>query len=225
VHHRILLAAICLALTFHTSHGDPTSAGSSGSASELAFLPGIIRSIEAGEFGTSPSDKQRALRGAVNFFSPYPSGNGRSCATCHNPDDGYSLSPATVEARWEQLQRARLTNPQAVDPLFRAIDADDGREDFTRLRTRALVRVRVPLPERVRLTDTPNATEVEVWRAVPPLNMLEFTAPYQQDRSIATLEAHTRAAVDAHLEPSAPPSQEYIESIANFERQLLTTAE
>jgi cytochrome c peroxidase len=225
VHHRVLLAATCLALTFHTSHADPTSTGSSGSASELAFLPGIIRSIEAGEFGASPSDKQRALRGAVNFFSPYPGGNGRSCATCHNPDDGYSLSPATVEARWKQLQRSRLTNPQAVDPLFRSIDADDGREDFTSLRTRALVRVRVPLPERVRLTDTPNATEVEVWRAVPPLNMLEFTAPYQQDRSIATLEAHTRAAVDAHLEPSAPPSQEYIESIAYFERQLFTTAE
>lgn len=173
MHHRVLLAATCLALTFHTGNAEPTKTDSIGNASELAFLPAIIRSIEAGEFGTSPSDKQRALRGAVNFFSPYPNGNGRSCATCHNPDDGYSLSPATVEARWEQLQRARLTNPQAVDPLFRAIDADDRREDFTRLRARALVRVRVPLPERVRLTDTPNATAVEVWRAVPPLNMLD----------------------------------------------------
>lgn len=193
-------------------------------APELTFLPEIVRSIEAGDFGASTEEKQRALQGAVNFFTPYPNGNGRSCATCHNPSDGYSLSPKTVEARWRELQLARLKHPQAVDPLFRSIDADDDREDFTRLRTRALFKVRVPLPERVRLTDAPNATHTTVWRAVPPLNMLEFTAPYQQDRSIATLEAHTRAAVDSHMEPREPPSDEFVESVAFFERRLLTTA-
>src|SRR5688572_5095012 len=149
------------------------------------------------------------MQGALNFFTPYPNGNGRSCATCHNPKDGYSLSPETVEARWRELQHARLKYPQATDPLFRSIDADDGREEFTRLRTRALVKVRVPLPDRVRLTDAPNATHATFWRSVPALNMLEHTAPYQQDRSIATLEAHVRAAVESHMEPTAPPSDEF----------------
>ena len=84
----------------------------------------------------------------MNFFRPFPGGNGRSCATCHHPRDGFSLSPATVEARWQRLQRARRHNPGATDPLFRAIDADDGEDDFTLLRTRALVKVRVALPSR-----------------------------------------------------------------------------
>jgi cytochrome c peroxidase len=219
VYRRILLATLTVASAFGSSSAETTASH----APELAFLPEIVRSIEAGDFGASPEEKQRALQGAVNFFTPYPDGNGRSCATCHNPKDGYSLSPETVEARWRALQRARLKDPQATDPLFRAIDADDGRADFTRLRTRALVKVRVPLPDRVRLTDAPDATHATFWRAIPALNLLEFTAPYQQDRSVPTLEAHTRAAVDSHMEPTAPPSDAFVESVAFFERRLVTT--
>ena len=76
------------------------------------------------------------------------------------PQDGFSLAPATVEARWQRLQRARRVDPDATDPLFRAIDADDGQDDFTLLRTRALVKARVPLPPRVRLLTDPGATHV-----------------------------------------------------------------
>ena len=64
--------------------------------------------------------------------------------------------------------------------MFRSIDADDGKDDYTLLRTRALIKVRVPLPARVRLTDAPQATHVTVSRAVPPLSMLKYTAPYQR---------------------------------------------
>jgi cytochrome c peroxidase len=187
---------------------------------ELAALTAVIRSIEQGEFGVAPEDRQRTIQGAVAFFTPYPDGNGRACGTCHDPADGYSLSPARVEARWQRLQAARRQNPAADDPLFRALDADDGRSDFTLLRTRALVKVRVPLPPRVRLTDATGATQTVVSRAVPALSMLEFTAPYQQDRSQSTLEAQARAAIDAHLEPTSPPTDAYVESLVFFERQL-----
>jgi cytochrome c peroxidase len=191
---------------------------------ELEHLPEIVAAIERGEFGESISDKQKALRGALNFFSPFPGGNGRACATCHNPRDGYSLSPKTVESRWRRLQAARRTDPRADDPLFRSIDADDGKQDYTLLRTRALIKVRIPLPERVRLTDSPQATHVTVSRAVPPLSMLKYTAPYQQDRTIATLEEQARAAVSAHIEASAPPTAEFLESVAHFERGLFANA-
>ena len=116
---------------------------------------------------SSRSRKTRLVQGAINFFRPFPGGNGRACATCHDPRDGFSLSPARVEARWRRLQRARLHDPNATDPLFRPIDADDGAGDFTLLRTRALIKVRVPLPSRVRLTDDPLAAHVTLsqrWR-------------------------------------------------------------
>ena len=128
----------------------------------------------------------KALKGAFNFFMPFPGGNGR-LRHLHNLQDGFSLSPATVEARWQRLQRMRRINPNADDPLFRSIDADDGNQDFAAPHSRAH-QVRVPLPDRVRLTDDPTATHVTFSRAVPPLNMLKHTAPYQQDRTAKTLE-------------------------------------
>ena len=189
-------------------------------------LAQVLHTIEreAGENGSSREDTGKLIRGAVNFFRPFPGGNGRSCSTCHDPRDGFSLSPATVEARWQRLQRARRHDPGATDPLFRSVDADDGVEDFTLLRTRALFKVRVPLPSRVRLTDDPTATHVTVSRAATPLNMLKHTAPYLQDRSAATLEAQALAAVNQHMEPETPPSPDFLESVAAFERHVFSSA-
>ena len=210
-----LIALLTAAMSAH--------AGATAVSPELMALQEVIRSIERGEFGIPAEERQRTIEGAIAFFTPYPSGNGRACATCHVPADGYSLSPATVQARWQRLQDRRRTNPAADDPLFRSIDADDGRDDYTLLRTRALVKVRVPLPSRVRLTDTPEVTHVTLSRAVPPLSMLEHTAPYQQDRSMSTLEAQARAAIDAHLQPGSPPSDAYVSSLVYFERRLFAT--
>jgi cytochrome c peroxidase len=194
---------------------------------ESANLARVWRELELDVVRTGPlpdgADRVKVWRGALRFFLPFPGGNGRSCATCHNPRDGWSLSPDTVEARWQALQRAREFNPCADDPLFRAIDADDGANDFTWLRTRALFRVHVPLPDRVQLTDDPEATEVTVLRAAVPLDMLKHTAPYQQDRSADTLEDQALAAVHMHMEPSSPPSEEFLEDVAEFQRHIFSS--
>jgi cytochrome c peroxidase len=191
---------------------------------EGGSLDVIIREIEREDSSLLGIDKLKAIKGAFNFFRPFPGGNGRSCATCHDPRDEFSLSPATVEARWQRLQRARLVNPNADDPLFRSIDADDGDQDFTLLRTRALIKVRVQLPDRVRLTDDPTATHVTLSRAVPPLNMLKHTAPYQQDRTAKTLEEQALGAVNAHMEPTVQPTQEFLETVAEFQRHIFSSA-
>ena len=194
-----------------------------------AELTGTLLQIDAdvtlaGRDPGSRRAKALVVQGAINFFRPFPGGNGRSCATCHDPRDGFTLSPARVEARWQRLQAARRNNPDATDPLFRPLDADDGVDDFTLLRTRALVKVRVPLPSRVRLTDDPLATQVTFSRAVSPLNMVKHTAPYQQDRSAATLEAQALAAVNQHMEPTIQPSAAFLESVAAFQRHIFSSA-
>ena len=196
---------------------------------EETELTAVLRQLDADMTlagGDAAARRAKALivQGALNFFRPFPGGNGRSCATCHDPRDGFTLSPARVEARWQRLQSARRDDPDATDPLFRPLDADDGADDFTLLRTRALVKVRVPLPSRVRLTDDPLATHVTLSRAVSPLNMLKHTAPYQQDRSAATLEAQALAAVNQHMEPTIQPSAEFLESVAEFQRHIFSSA-
>lgn len=227
------LNATLLGLVLAVAHAAQVSGGalaralplpSPSQSPELEFLPQVVAAIERGDFGSTPEDKRRARAGAVNFFSPFPGGNGRACATCHNPQDGYSLSPQTVETRWRRLEEALRTDPTADDPLFRPIDADDGKQDYTLLRTRALFKVRVQLPARVRMTDAPQATHVTVSRAVPALSGLQFTPPYQQDRTIATLEEQARAALSAHMEATVAPSAEFLQSIADFERRLFANA-
>ena len=199
-------------------------------AEDEAQLAGVVQEIEAGFARAAMSgpaarrEQARLVEGAVNFFRPFPGGNGRACVTCHDPRDGFSLSPARVETRWQRLQRARRHDSAATDPLFRPIDADDGAEDFTLLRARALIKVRVPLPSRVRLTDDPLATHVTFSRAVTPLNMLKHTAPYQQDRSASTLEAQALAAVNQHMEPTVQPSLAFLESVAAFQRHIFSSS-
>jgi cytochrome c peroxidase len=223
--------AVMVAGLVQARHPWPERRAQGPAADHEAQLADVLRDIESESSGSastgqapSRADKRKRIKGAINFFRPFPGGNGRACATCHDPRDGFSLSPATVEDRWQRLQRARRSNPDATDPLFRPIDADDGRDDFTLLRTRALLKVRVPLPSGVRLTDDPAATTVTLSRAVTPLNMLKHTAPYQQDRSAPTLELQALAAVNQHMEPTTTPTPEFLESVAEFQRHIFSSA-
>ena len=123
-------------------------------------------------------------------------GNGRACADCHMPSDGFQLSPAAARARFERLLAARAHNANADDPLFRPVDADDFREhgdqasDDSNLVDNGLVRVTLPLPANVRLIDpatcaTPDPvrcqptddTSVDLWRAVMPVLDVAMTGP------------------------------------------------
>jgi cytochrome c peroxidase len=226
---RILLLLV-VAITGLAQARDLGSRFEEQAAEDEAQLAAVLHAIEAEDAERATvgrawpdAQKRKLIRGAVNFFRPFPGGNGRSCATCHDPGDGFSLSPTTVEARWQRLQHRKRVDPDADDPLFRSIDADDGQDDFTLLRTRALFKVRVPLPSRVRLTDDPLANHVTLSRAATPLNMLKHTAPYQQDRSAATLEAQALAAVNQHMEPTSPPTTAFLESVAEFERHIFSS--
>ena len=64
--------------------------------------------------------------------------------------DHFQLSPANVEARFQALQARRVRRPDADDPLFRPVDADDFRingaaaSDFSNLRQNALVTDQLP---------------------------------------------------------------------------------
>ena len=113
-------------------------------------------------------------------------GNGRSCADCHMPSDNFQLSPQSAQTRFAALQAERAHNPNADDPLFRAVDADDfrvngeGASDFSNLVDNGLVRVTMPLPANVRLVDPvthepTNETFVDLFRAVMPVFNVAIT--------------------------------------------------
>lgn len=115
-------------------------------------------------------------------------GNGRSCADCHDPAQHFQLSPAAAQARFAALQAKLAVDPNADDPLFRPVDADDfringqGASDYSNLLDNGLVRVTMPLPANVRLVDPvthePTAeTSVDLFRAVMPVLNVAITGP------------------------------------------------
>src|SRR5918999_4579913 len=115
-------------------------------------------------------------------------GNGRACSDCHMPSEGFQLSPAAAQARFEALQANRARHEDADDPLFRPVDADDFRvngvnaSDFSNLLENGLVRVTMPLPLNVRLVDQATGqpsdeTSVDLWRAVMPVFNVAITGP------------------------------------------------
>ena len=103
--------------------------------------------------------------GAVETYTTDPSGridltgpffqtlgtNGRSCGTCHQPSDAWSVSAAHVKARFE------LT--AGTDPIFRTVDGSNcdhnidvsterGREKaYSLLTRRGLIRISLPVPQ------------------------------------------------------------------------------
>ena len=113
-------------------------------------------------------------------------GNGRACADCHMPSDGFQLSPDAARERLERLLARRIHDPNADDPLFRPIDADDFRQNganasnYSNLVENGLVRITMPLPANVRLIDSATGqpsdeTFVDLWRAVMPVLNVAIT--------------------------------------------------
>jgi cytochrome c peroxidase len=174
--------------------------------------------------------------------------NGRACADCHLARDEFQLSPDSVEARFQLLQLRRRLNPDADDPLFRPIDADDFRvngesaSDFSNLRQNGLIRLTFQLPPTIRLidpeTNLPSTeTEVDVWRSVPTVNDVALTGPdggilwprgpneaggYQLDARFGTLQEQALGALTTHAQIQSAPPQELLDDLASFQRVLFT---
>ena len=203
------------------------------------------------ECGAQPCDAvARGFRAFMDRRLHGLDGNGRACADCHMPADNFQLSPASAEARFQLLQWRRQFDPQADDPLFRPIDADDFRTngiaagDFRNLRENGLIRITFPLPPNIRLIDpATNAVSseifVDVWRMVPTVNDVKLTGPdaaapwprgpnatggYQLDGRFATLQEQALGAFISHAEVATLPSPQILDDLAAFQQVLFTNA-
>jgi cytochrome c peroxidase len=162
--------------------------------------------------------------------------------------DQFQLSPASVESRYQLLQWRRRSNPNADDPLFRPIDADDFRvngenaSDFRNLRENGLVRILIPLPANMKLIDPAtnlpsDETVAEVWRAVPSVNDAKLTGPdglnpwprgpnasggYQLDGRKSSLQEQALGALTDHAQVQSPPTQQMLDDLASFQSVLFT---
>ncbi len=194
----------------------PSHALSKGSGSGLA---GKKRNGQG--IGASDCDTRVHLTGSELFRRSFPGTNGRTCATCHVPEDNFTLTPAHVERLWAERPH---------DPLFNAIDADDPTAEtltYNHLR-KGLIRVWLKLPKNMDVIDkegiviTPSDRQIFVWRSVPSIADVALTAPYQLDGREATLEQQAQGAITSHSE-GGPVSGQERRLIAAFERGIFSS--
>jgi len=180
--------------------------------------------------------------------------NGRTCATCHRPAEGWSVSTAELQLRF------LLT--MGNDPIFRTVDGSTCNHGvdtstlgarsraYSLLLNKGLVRIAIAVPpnaqfEVVSVVNPYGCSETDVLsmyrRPLPATNLRFLSAVMFDGRessaqtgtqpvTYATNPADLRAdlvhqALDAtlgHAEAAAPPSQQQLGAIADFEMSLAT---
>ena len=154
--------------------------------------------------------------------------NGRSCATCHVQATGWTITPATVQARL-------AASPD--DPLFRAVDGANAptadlsnpQAAFSMLLHRAVIRIGLPVPAGAEFTlttaDDPyhyaSAAELSLFRRPLPSTNLRFLSSTMWDGREPSL---ARQAVDATLghAQGTTTDPDQMTAIVAFESSLST---
>jgi cytochrome c peroxidase len=119
--------------------------------------------------------------------------NGRSCASCHQPSDGMSVSAAHIQQRFVQTR--------GLDPIFRTVDGSNCDHDidvstlagrsaaYSLLRTRGLIRIAIDVPANadydVVSVDNPYAcndtAKISMYRRPLPTTNLKFLSAVMID--------------------------------------------
>ena len=184
------------------------------------------------------------VKGAVDFDNPFFQSlgtNGRSCGSCHQPADGWTIVPAHVQARFEATD--------GEDPVFRTNDGsnspnadvstvDARRYAYSMLLTKGLIRVGIGVPSNAEFelidADDPygyaSATELSLFRRPLPTTNLQFLATVMWDgretfpgESIHfDLSDQANGATLGHAAAINPLTQSQRDAIVNFETGLFT---
>jgi cytochrome c peroxidase len=176
------------------------------------------------------------------FFQSIGS-NGRSCVSCHQPADGWTVNPDHV--------RARFAMSSGNDPIFRPVDgavcpsADVSsytakQSAYRLLLQKGLIRVSMPVPSGAdfviqSIEDPYNCPETTssapaLYRRPLPSTNLGFLATvmwdgretYQGNTMDANLGQQAIDATLGHAQASNPPSPEQVAEIVRFETSLFT---
>jgi cytochrome c peroxidase len=186
----------------------------------LATLPAWVtraREVfgEPAQFPLSRSDiqtREHNRSGRELFIRGEFGGNGRTCVTCH--------SLRTGDITLDHIQARFAENP--LDPLFRAIDSDDGTgASYNRLLAHATFRVFVDLPSNIQLAEDSAASRVALFRSTLPTNNIALDPVIMWDGREPDLPHQALAALITHSEITLQPTALELLRIADFQKNLL----
>jgi cytochrome c peroxidase len=172
--------------------------------------------------------------------------NGRTCFTCHQPQTGWTVSAASVAARYEASN--------GTDPIFRLVDgatcpSDDvsnpvaKRRAFSLVIAKGLIRIGLPMPAGAEFEVTsvndpyncntnpvtgltsPTAGIVSIYRRPLPSTNLGFLSTIMWDGREASLTSQATDATLGHAQANAAPTAAQLAQIVSFESGIFTAQE
>lgn len=188
-----------------------------------------------------------SARGAIDTSNPFfqdLGSNGRACVDCHEPGEGWSITPEGI--------RQRFNETDGLHPLFRLVDGanipnapvatlQQRRDAYSLLLNKGLIRVALPVPEnaefRLANVDDPyhfaHAGEVNMYRRPLPSANINFVSAVMWDGRESAIPAtqpylgpqdehfrhQSQSAVFGHAEGGAI-SQEQQQAMVDFQRSL-----
>ncbi len=135
------------------------------------------------------------VNGSLDFDNPFFQSlgtNGRSCASCHDPDDGWTITPAHIAARFNDtagFDPLFRTNDGSNSPLANVSTLDARRASYSMLLSKGLIRVGIGVPPNAEFdlihTDDPygyaSAVELSLFRRPLPSTNLRFLSGVMWD--------------------------------------------
>ena len=170
-------------------------------------------------------------KGTDPFFASLGT-NGRSCATCHVAAEGWSMTPASLQARFDKTggtDPVFRTNDGTVSPTADVSTVQARRTAYAMLLSRGDIRVSIGIPSNAEFTlaavDDPyhhaSATELSLFRRPLPSTNLSFLSSIMWDGREASLGSQAIDATLGHAQATGT-NQGQIDSIVAFESSLFT---
>ena len=217
-------------------------------AGVLAAVVSVVASNEPNMFGyANPTGIARTYdeKGAIDSQNPFFQSlgtNGRSCGSCHAVEDGWTIVPSHVQARFDATD--------GEDPIFRTNDGsnspwadvstvDARRRAYNMLLSRGLIRVGIGVPANAEFellnVDDPygyaSASELSLFRRPLPSTNLEFLSAVMWDgrETFANQTIHfdlsdqANGATLGHAASTNPLTPGQQQAIVDFETGLYTT--
>lgn len=192
------------------------------------------------------SSRTFSTGGAIDLSNPFFQSigtNGRSCGTCHQAGDGWTVTPSHIQSRFAMSQ--------GLDPIFRTVDGADcpsadvstmeaRQRAYSMLLNKGLIRVSMGVPGNAQFSisairdphncpDTKASALALFRRPLPSANLPFLTTVMWDGReSFAGQPLHfnlSHQAVDAtfgHAEASERPGDQQVAEIVSLETAIFT---
>jgi cytochrome c peroxidase len=211
-----------------------SACGGSGSSTRVTTPPSTFQVTFQDPNGTFTTFSKDSIKVSNPFFSKLGT-NDRTCASCHQASDGWSITPPNLQQRFQ--------SSQGTDPVFRPVNgancpsADVSTVDartsaYSLLLKKGLIRMTLPVPANAEFSiisindpyvcPETTASQPALYRRPLPSTNVKFLTGIMWDGREPDLASQALSAITVHSQPASLPTDAQLQQIVSLENTLFT---